>query len=471
MRLCWGAVINRKTVLTIIFLGPTIAFGLTSKNIERIVSRSGLKKSNLGIVIQTSQGNSIFEVNPDTKRIPASITKLFTSAAVLDGFGPSHKFVTEIWTHGTVKNGRLSGDLYLKGLGDPSFVSEKMWFLVNEFTRTGIKEVTGNLIVDDTYFDAVRFDPGRMPNRGDRAYDAPVGAMSFNWNSTTVHVRPTVVNSKVSVWINPPNEFVRVSNTATTSRRKSSLQVVRAEASGYNEIRVSGSLRAGAKEKTVYKNITNPPLYSGANLKEFLAQRGIEIEGKVKLGTVPSKALLVAQVEGEPVGDLISSLNKFSNNYVAEMLAKNLGKLNDSGPGTMAKGLASIRRYIEKTTGSGSKDFNLSNVSGLTRKNLFTPRQFLSLLTGLKSNFQIYPEFVRSLPISGKDGTLKSRLKDVAGLIRAKTGLLNGVVSLAGYAENRKTNEIVSFVFMYNGSAKTSSVWNLFDNLARELVQ
>src|SRR5690606_2416139 len=111
-------------------------------------------------------------------------------AGVLQVFTPGSKFETHLMSDAVIKNGVLEGNLYFKGGGDPSFVSEKMWYLVNEFTRNRVKEISGQVIVDDSLFDTERFDLGRDPNRVNRAYDSPIGAASFNWNAVNVFIRP-----------------------------------------------------------------------------------------------------------------------------------------------------------------------------------------------------------------------------------------------------------------------------------------
>ncbi|NJL24201.1 MAG: hypothetical protein HC902_02800 [Calothrix sp. SM1_5_4] len=165
---------------------------LASRLESVIKTHQSIARDQLGVAVYEGP-NLVFGVNEQKDFIPASITKIATAAAVLQRLGPSFKFQTTLWSSGTVKEGVLKGDLILKGGGDAGFVSETMWFLVNEFTRTGVRRIEGDLIVDDGDFDAIRADSSRDPERVDRAYDAPVGAMSFNWNSINIFIRPTQV--------------------------------------------------------------------------------------------------------------------------------------------------------------------------------------------------------------------------------------------------------------------------------------
>ena len=196
------------TTLCVIFicLGQHSALGGQS-DLGTIIDHSGLKKSDIGAYVTDLSKKTYFELNGDKHFIPASITKLITAAAVLNAFGPNYKFHTQIFIDGDQDGTTLKGNIYLKGGGDPTFVSEKMWMLINDFTRLGIKKITGQIIVDESFFDSERFDPGREPDRNDRAYDAPIGALSFNWNSTTIYARPGAkVGDKALVSIDPEND-------------------------------------------------------------------------------------------------------------------------------------------------------------------------------------------------------------------------------------------------------------------------
>lgn len=431
-----------------------------------IMEHSGIKRSEVGAYVTDTSKNVVFDLNGDKHFIPASISKLMTTAAVMNKFPPNTKFHTQIFIDGEQKGETLEGNIYLKGLGDPAFVSEKMWMLVNDFTRTGIRRITGNIIADDTTFDSERFDPGREADRNDRAYDAPVGALSFNWNSTTIYIRPGKSSGdKAKVFIDPENSFVVLKNEATTNSKGTDLTAERVESNGHDLVTVRGKIAVGAEEHHIYKDISSPPLYAAANFKEFLKQRGIEVQGEIKLGQVTKSAELASDLEGEPVYRIINDMNKFSNNYIAEMLAKNLGQ------GHMSEGLKLIRSFLKDEFHWSDDSFSLANVSGFTRKNSFSPKQFVEVLSWMERHFTLYPEFLQSLPVSGTDGTLQKRMKNSAqGWVRAKTGLLNGVVALSGYAGSHD-GTVKLFTFIYNGGGDEAHVRDTFDSMASALVK
>lgn len=403
--------------------------------------------------------------------IPASVTKLATAGAFLHHYLPGTKIKTQLLGSLPV-DGRLQGDLILKGGGDPSFVSETMWVLVNNFTRTGIKVIEGDIVVDDSLFDSERYDSSRLKDRVDRAYDAPTGAMSFNWNSVNIVFRPgRKVGDSGQIFLDPENSYMRLSGKITTvAGKKINLSAERDQDGDGDLIKVSGQIGVEVPEHIIFKNITRPDLWAGANLKSFLSQRGIEVKGKVKSAVTPASALLLAEVESKPIEQMVADMNKFSNNYVAEMLAKHLGVIRKK-PGTIANGMDVIRDFLTKTVKIKSSEFTLTNPSGLTRDNRMTARGLWLLLYYMRDQFKVMPEFFSSLPIAGVDGTLKRRMIGTSGerSIRAKTGLLNGVVSLAGYAGLTDGN-VVPFVMFYNGNADESVVRQTMDQMAVKLV-
>ena len=243
----------------------------------------------------------------------------------------------KLLTHGKFNADKLEGDLILKGFGDPSFISESMWVLVNHFVRTGVKEVTGNIIVDDTYFDSVRYDTSRERSRVDRAYDAPVGAMSFNWNSVNVYVRPgKKVGAPAKIYADPMSSYIKVVNRATTTKGKvKRIRVTRLadETRNGDIIIVAGTIGIQRDEIVSYKSITQPDYWSGIHLREFLDQRGITLKGQVITGAANKEAKVLAEIDGSDLRKVVTDMMKFSNNYVAEMLTKNMSAFATQKPG------------------------------------------------------------------------------------------------------------------------------------------
>lgn len=458
-----------------------------ANRLESQVKQAGFKKDEIGVWI--SDGiNTVYVHHADKKFIPASLSKIPTAAAALSILPQGHKFKTtlvadpgntSIASNLTAPSGVLKGPLYLVGGGDPSFVSETIWFLVNEFTRTGIKEIDGDLVVDDSRFDSIRFGEDRQSQRVDRAYDAPLGAMSLNWNSVTAWVRPaTKVGEPAQIVMDVASTFIRLQNKTKTGKSGQgfsvSIERLKSENPAEGETYLAtGSIGLDHPEKAIYKSIRDPVIWTAQSVKVFFESRGIKIKGSVRPGVAPNKALVLATAESKALPLIVSDMMKWSNNYVADMLIKNLAAEAGERPATTSQGVKQVRQYLEKTAALKPSEFEFVNGAGFTRENSFTPSQLGAVLTAVRNDFRIFPEFLASLPIAGVDGTLRSRFRGLEGTgwVRAKSGLLNGAIGLAGYAGD-DGGRIYTFVLLFNGPAgKEDAARSLFDRLATTLVK
>ncbi len=448
---------------------------------------AGFKKSDVGVWVADGE-TILFSHQGDKKFIPASTSKIPTAAAVLSLLPQNHKFKTVFATDSKnssvgknlkVSSGILKGPLYLVGGGDPSFVSENMWFLVNELLRTGIKELDGDIVVDDSRFDEIRFGEDRQSQRVDRAYDAPLGAMSMNWNAVTAWIRPGIKSGEpAEVSLDVMTTYLKLENKTKTAGADKAMNVgverlpAKDPKKGETFL-ATGSIGASQPEKAIYKSIREPDIAAGNAAVTFLENRGIKVKGSVRSGHAPSDTSVLATCESKPLSQIVADMMKWSNNFVADMLVKNISAEAGDKPATTAKGMQRVRAYMEKNAGLKSGDYEFINGAGFTRENLLTPKQLGAVLTAVRKDFRIFPEFLAALPISGVDGTLRNRFKGLesVGWVRAKSGLLNGAIGLAGFAGNQN-GKIYTFVFLFNGPAgKEDSARQLFDRMANAVVK
>ena len=441
-----------------------------SRVFEKHMSKHNFKKEEIGEVVTkvtSPKAKTVFEINGSQSRVPASLSKIVTAAGVLELLGPTWKAQTQLLSNGSINGKTLKGNLVLKGGGDPGFVSESMWFLVNEFTRTGIETIDGDIVVDTSRFDSVTIDESRDDKRVDRAYDAPVSAMSFNWNSVNIYVRPTKNGEKAQVVVDPENTLFKVENTATTGGSSLTAYVERVG----NTIKVSGKIPMSVAEKAFYKNVPNVVEWSGHNLVQFLKQRGITVKGTVKSGAAPKDATVLAKAESKPLGQMVQDMMKFSNNFVAEMLVKNLAAEKNGHSATLSQGVDAIKQCF--IGWDLPKTCIYLNPSGLSHENKLAPQDLLTVLNRSSQKLEYSGEFIAAMPIAGMDGTLKNRMKNTPaqGEVRAKTGMLNGAAGLAGY-HRAKSGTLYAFVFIFNGpDAKADRARDLFDDFTVSLVK
>jgi serine-type D-Ala-D-Ala carboxypeptidase/endopeptidase (penicillin-binding protein 4) len=319
----------------------------TEKLISSVLSEVGTSKDHFGIWIQNK--NNVAQLNGDKLFVPASLSKIPTALTYANEKSMDEYFHTWVYKVGEIKNGELNGDIYLKGGGDPSFVSESMWLLIQELKRSDIKKIKGQLYVDETYFDSDYYSQGRQTKRVDRAYDAPVSALSFNWNAISIFIRPGKnIGDPARIYTDPENSLIKIVNkTKTVMSHKDSLQVDRSLNKNEIILTVKGSISQNTTEKAFYKSIGDAALWTGANFKEFLNRSGIEYEGDVKKQKVPSNADQLVEFDSWDMARVLAALSKFSNNFVAEMLTKHLGKSQDK-QGNIDDGLKKITDFLAK---------------------------------------------------------------------------------------------------------------------------
>jgi len=429
------------------------------KRLTFIFKDDKLEKTQLGVeVFSLSRQETLFSLNSGVPLSPASAAKLLTSFVALKRLGPDFTFKTEVYADGPIVNGVLKGNLYLKGGGDPSLVTERMFLLVNDLARNSLRQVTGTIFVDDSTFDEVQIDPNRLKTDTDRAYNAPVGGLSFNYNTTTAYFRPSdVVGERPHVFIEPDTGYMEVSNKAKTGRRGTGYNLTASRIKGTqgDSLLVKGSMPLGMSEQKSHFNINEPAFYAGQALRYMLANRGIRVSGgDIKRQNVPVTARKLATLESLPLREIVTLMNKFSSNFIADALVKALGREVRGAPGTTAKGLEVIREEATKV-GVNTAGFHFVSGSGLTRDNRTSASQFIALMNAAYLDFDVLPELLASLPIAGKDGTLRNRMKGTSayGRLRGKTGTIDGVSALVGIVQS-KGGELLAFAVIMNDKTK-----------------
>ncbi|MGI5865074.1 MAG: D-alanyl-D-alanine carboxypeptidase/D-alanyl-D-alanine endopeptidase, partial [Myxococcales bacterium] len=455
------------------------------KAIDGIIEQTVLSQSRVGLqVVSLDDGSVVYARNADELLNPASNVKLFTTAAALARLGPEFRFDTEFLVDDQAKArrprkgqspGDIRGNLYVRGKGDPSITTEKMWGLANELYFAGLRSVSGNLVLDDSYFDGDRIGPGFDQEDSDRAYMAPTGALSLNWNAVGVYIGPgETAGAPAVVELDPPSDFFVVENRVTTTRSRSlrRLWVSSVAAGDKQRIIVSGRVPVGSSPVAVWRKIDNPALYFGHTLKQLLAARGIRVRGKVVAGAVPDGAQPFMLHQSETLDLVLKRVNKVSSNFTAEQLVKAMGAQVSGAPGTWAKGIQAIEEFLATEVGMRLGTFVMKNGSGLNDTNRFSAAQICRLLRYMWLRFPLAPEFLSSLGIAAKDGTLHYRMEgtDAAGRLRAKTGTLENVSALSGYVQAVAGERFAFSVVANDFPGRASPVISAIDALGAALA-
>ncbi len=435
---------------SVLFAGPAEASPLGEK-LDAALRARGLRGARIGaLVVSRADGKVLYARDADRPLIPASNQKILTALAALATFGPTHRFETEVLVDALPDAEGAVGYLAVRGGGDPALTSEDFWRLAADLRRTGLRRVRGDLILDASAFDGVRWHPS-WGQTSSRAYHAAVSALTANYGAFAVSVEPAGQKGQaVRASIDPPVAYLQLVNRATTtSGRKRTLKVDRSAASGVEHVTVSGALPACSDAKTYYRSVLDPTLYAGSVLRLQLEANGIAVEGGVRVAGVPATAESLWVFEGKPLAEIVRLFMKFSNNAIAESLVKAMGAHESDGPGTWQTGLARMRRALAGL-GIDTEPLSLVDGSGLSYDNRVTARTLVTALRRGEESFAFGPEFTASLPIASADGTLEKRAKDAAGQVRAKTGLLTRVTGLSGYAKLAEGERAI-FSIVVNG--------------------
>jgi D-alanyl-D-alanine carboxypeptidase/D-alanyl-D-alanine-endopeptidase (penicillin-binding protein 4) len=425
------------------------------------------------VLLRLPDGHEVFSRNVDRPLKPASAVKVLTTAAALALLKPEYVFETQILADAPIDGaGVVAGNLYLKGYGAPDLVGEAWWLMARRLASLGLRRVEGDLVADDTYFDPVRRPPGWPAPTADSWYNAPVGALSCNFNVVTVRVDPSpIAGARPDVTLEPIGSFFQVLNRATTTTGPTSLRVTRAYEDGQNTLVIAGAIRRGGGPVTFNRGVEDPPLYAAHTFRELARAAGIEIRGATQTGAVPEAARPLHRHESRPLGALVRDMNKNSNNFMAENLLKTLAAQFVGVPGTTAAGIEVVKTYLAGI-GVDPAGARLADGSGLSEDNLLTAGLLGAVLARIHDDFEIGPDLIASLPIGGADGTLGERYGGDEGRrrVRAKTGRLAGALSLAGYAANRE-GRLFAFAILANRPRGTvEAVHRAIDRLVEEIV-
>ena len=414
--------------------------------IDDIVARTPLHAARASILVASlDSGQVLYARDPDALLNPASNVKLFTSAAALARLGAEYRFETEVLADALPAKGAVKS-LFVRGKGDPTFVTERLWALAADIEHRGVKAVKGDIVVDDGYFDALREGPGYDQETGDRSYLAPVGALSLNFNVVAIHVAAGGrAGDKGRVEVEPASEYVEIDNRTRTVKAGSRRRVTPASVrlpNGRQRITVTARLPVGSRDLVFYRKIDDPPAYFGWTLKRLLEMRGVKVTGQVRCAAAPATARILTVSDSESLGEIVRRLEKTSNNFVAEQLLKTLGAEKKGLPGTWPKGVEVVEEFLAEA-GIPRGAYVMKNGSGLNDTNRFSARQAVTLLREMWRRFPVMADFLAALPVAGKDGTTRWRMDGTEGRLRAKTGTLEGVTCLSGYVETAGHERLV----------------------------
>lgn len=456
--------------LLLLLSGSSAAADELPRRIAAAMKNHALEAAGVSIFVQAVDATEpVLALNHDVLRSPASVIKLLTTYAALDLLGPGYRWHTEVWVTGPVRDGRLDGDLVLRGGGDPGLGTERFWTLLRELRARGISDIAGNLVIDDTLFANNGQHPGDFDRQPYRAYNVLANAMLVNSNA--VEFRIMQDEGRVRVYTDPPLHGFRVENRikGRQGRCGGFQRGVAFDLPGGlegNHAVLSGAFPSGCSSYSLYRAVLPAPQYADALFRALWQQLGGRIEGELRVAPVPEDARLFYTHSSLPLSEQVRLANKWSNNPMTRHMFLTLGIEREGPPGTLEKARAAIMEWLSRR-GLAAPGMFIDNGSGLSRDTRFTADALGRMLLDAWAHPQM-AELMSSMPISAVDGTLRTRYNhEMAGRLHLKTGRLEGVSSLAGMMLNRAGRRYVVVVIVNDPDAHRGSGVVLQDAVVR----
>jgi D-alanyl-D-alanine carboxypeptidase/D-alanyl-D-alanine-endopeptidase (penicillin-binding protein 4) len=435
---------------------------------DSILTQPWLEHAHVGmIVLDLERDSVIYSHNYQKLLVPASNVKIVTSAAALMFLGPEFRFKTRLGIDGEIHGDRLRGDILVVGGGDPDFSLDDIEQFVRAFRDRGIRQIEGNIMLDDSYFTDERLPIGWAWHYLDARYAAELSALSINRNVVNVHMEATGLGQPAQVTIEPSIGYVKLFNEMVTKPGVDSIIIFRRPEA--NTIFVGGGI-GYLHTRDIEVSVRNPTMYFGEYLRDRLTDSEIRVGGRCiaideqGINWVRSTYRVIDSVVSKPLLEIVRELNSESVNLFGEAVLKTLGShyLRD---GSFRGGVSIMKEFLRRC-GVDTSLVSLYDGSGLSRHNLISPYDIVLVLRRMYHS-DLFDTFYNLLPGPG-DGTLAGRLSALKSVLRAKTGTLDAVSCISGYLD--VDGRYYCFSMMFNNFAcPRKQIEQVQEDLLREL--
>ena len=424
------------------------------------------------LILDAQTGETLYQQNADRYFVPASNMKLFTTALALTKLGPDYRFHTTLETSGTISNGVVMGNVALVGRGDPNLSNRKFPYSLKEefdgppekvlaeladgLVAKRVKEISGDVIGDDSYFPRGRYPSGWEIDDIVWEYGAAISSIVVDDNTVTLTLTPgDQPGIAVQASESPATPDFVVQNDIVTSAPdvKSDLTLTREP--GASLVVVKGTMPAKGSPRKLVLAVEEPAQHAAAVLKRLLEDRGVRVDGVARarheVARVQEDPTVLAEHVSVPLRDAVKLINKISQNLHTEMLLRTVAR--QSGVWATPDDLMKAPQDFYASAGIDPDDVIQSDASGLSRHDLVTPRAIVALLQFAQKQ-PWFETYFNSLPVAGVDGTLEDRMKNTPaeGHIHAKTGSVAHVRTLSGFADTPSGRRLI-FSFLSNNQA------------------
>ena len=438
------------------------------QDLSQATRAPGVQRGLWGVAVHSlDRDERLFDLNPRHLFVPASVAKIVSAATAADAVGWDYRFETTLKATGPIADGVLSGDLLITGSGDPTLggrAGDDLARLIDAVKAAGIRRIDGRIIGDDDAIEEPR--PQLAWAWDDLGYTtgALFGALNLAENRMTVTVTPgPAAGAAAALNVEPFAAYRPLANRIVTGAPGSAQALWPEQRPGEPYLTVAGTIPAGAAPARLNVAVGNPTFWFASVLRNRLQREGVEITGEawdVDELSPPldrSSAAVLFTHRSRPLSEIVQPMLKESINLYAEALMR----LNAAPGGlpTNDAALEGVRRRLE-AWGVAADSQQVIDGSGLSRRDVISPDALLTVLRRMHDPALQSP-FMTALPIAGVDGSLATRMRDTAaaGNVRAKTGTMSNIRSLAGYVTTRD-GERLAFVAMVNNFEGTGAAAN-----------
>jgi D-alanyl-D-alanine carboxypeptidase/D-alanyl-D-alanine-endopeptidase (penicillin-binding protein 4) len=430
------------------------------------------------IVHSLDRDERLLELNPSTLLVPASSVKIVTALTAADAVGWDYRYQTEVRATGPIVNGVLSGDLLVIGSGDPTpdgRAGDSLQVWVDALKAAGLKRIEGRVIGDDDDIDEPR--PGAAWSWEDLGYTsgAIFGALNATENRMMVTIAPGPrEGDPATISVADFAQSRPLVNRAVTSNGAPGF-VWPEHRLGEDALTIAGVVRPGGPPVTLSISTGNPTQWFVSLFRERLIRGGIEVTGRAAdvddVDPKPDRAAstLIYTHRSQPLSAIAKAMLKDSINLYGEALMR-LNAATGPGPATNDMALEGLRKRLA-AWGVPKDGEHLVDGSGLSRRNLMAAETLFMLLKRAFEPQGTSP-FVSALPVAGVDGSLAARMKNTPaqGALRAKTGTMSNIRSLAGYVTTRDGEQLALVVFVNNYEGTGADANESIDRIAVRLA-
>lgn len=454
------------------FIGVAGAQTLAEKLDALIAATPILKTSEAGIVVyDLTADKPVYRYQADKLYRPASIEKVITSVTALAELGKDYPYRTRVAYTGTIQDGTLIGDLYVVGGFDAEFMESDMQLLADTIRLAGIHRIEGKLVGDVSLMDSIYWGKGWSWDDTPEAFQPYLSPLMLNRGCVDVQVSPGQTGEAGKVEITPESDYYNLDNRSLTRvNAAGKLKVTRNWLENGNTLLVTGNVLAPRKRTL---NVYNSQAFFMHTLRYRLQKEGIMVSAdSISFGKLPEEAIPLC-MHARPLEVILKRALKESDNLAAESMFYHLGLCHaDKSGGIGSKdGQKAIYDFMDNQIGFSSRAYRIVDGSGVSLYNYVSPDLVLAYLKYAYHRPDIYLTFYEGLPIAGIDGTLEYRMKkgQACRKVRAKTGTVTGISSLAGYAEALSGHQY-AFVIINQNVLKAGQARDFQDKVCEILV-